>query len=73
MMSSDRIWYFRGRREEWLLATLKDKLVTSFAESAEHFREGVLEVVPERVLSLLTADEISTMWSGVGIDDVSRN
>lgn len=56
-------------REEWLLATLRHKLVDSYAESAEHFRSGVLQVVPARVLSLLTAAELRQRWCGLGIDD----
>eukprot|EP01052_Picozoa_sp_SAG31_P013852 SAG31_NODE_844_length_11549_cov_2.985852_13_plen_128_part_00 len=56
-------------REEWLLATLRHKLVDSYAESAAHFRSGVLQVVPATALSLLTAAELGQRWCGLGIDD----
>ena len=42
-------------KEAWLTATLRHKLVDCMQASADQFREGVLEVVPVDVLSLLTA------------------
>jgi hypothetical protein len=67
------LWIFQTNetKEAWLLETLRHKMVTCMEPQADAFREGVLTVVNQDALDLLTPKELGEMWSGSGIDDAT--
>lgn len=54
-------------KESWLQATLRYELVQGIEEAVSAFRMGVCEVLGGAHLVLLSARELSEMWSGRGV------